>query len=54
MAIKGKDIQEVNTRKSMYDQDCVVCYDNEGDPFMMHVDTILLIARKFNFETLKK
>lgn len=52
--IDGINIVSIRTRKSQFDQDCVVVTDDKGNDYLLHVTEIMKMTNEFNFTTEKK
>ena len=51
--IKGKDIKEIRTIGSMYNNDCICLIDCKDNFYKMKVMEILKIRRSFNTTTFR-
>ena len=50
----GQKITSIRTLKSMYDNDCVLVEDGDGNEYRMPCSTIIQMVNEFEFDVEKK
>lgn len=51
--LSGKELQGARTLGSMYDHNCIMLTDKDGNDYRISADVILEALKKFNFNTEK-